>query len=207
MKTYRLAIAAAAVALALPLIGSPVGDAVGAKKAKERTDYARNAGAVNGIKASRQPRAGALVPLGEDGRFPQSVGVAGPAGPKGDKGDKGLQGQMGPRGATGPAGPAGPTGPAGPAGPRGISGYEYQTAGHHIDPEDYETWRVDCTGGRRALGGGVAASGPSQGNQRYGSVVQSAPAGEVPSGWVVTYSNGFSQGIMSAYAWVICAYV
>ena len=207
MKTYRLAIAVAAVALALPLIGSPVGDAVGAKQAKQtkRTaNYARNAGAINGIKASREPRAGALVPLGADGRFPPSVGVAGP---KGDKGDKGLQGQMGPRGATGPAGPAGPIGPVGPAGPRGISGYEYQTAGHHIDPEDYETWRVDCTGGRRALGGGVAASGPYQGSYRYGSVVQSAPAGSEPSGWVVTYSNGFSQGIISAYAWVICAYV
>jgi hypothetical protein len=204
VKTSRLVIAVAAVALALPLIGSPVGDAVGAKKAKERTSYARNAGAVNGIKASREPRAGALVPLGEDGRFPPSVGVAGP---KGDKGDRGLQGQMGPRGATGPAGPAGPSGPVGPVGPRGISGYEYQTAGHSIGPEDYETWKVDCTGGRRALGGGVSMSGPYQGSYRYGSVVQSAPAGEIPSGWVVTYSNDFSQGIITAYAWVICAYV
>ena len=206
--TYRLAIAVAAVALALPLIGSPVGDAIGAKQAKQTkktANYARNAGAVNGIKASREPRAGALVPLGEDGRFPPSVGVAGPQGPKGDRG---LQGQQGPRGTTGPAGPAGPTGAQGPIGPRGISGYEYQTAGHHIDPEDYETWTVECTGGRQALGGGVAARGPYQGNQLYGSVVQSAPAGSgVPNGWVVTYSNGFSQGIVSAYAWVICAYV
>ena len=88
-----------------------------------------------------------------------------------------------------------------------MSGYEYKTAGHSIDPEDYETWSVECTTGKRALGGGVAARGPYQGNQRYGSVVQSAPAGEVPRGWVVTYSNGFSQGIMTAYAWVIGAYV
>jgi hypothetical protein len=166
VKKYRLAIVVSMLAVALPLIGSPVGDAVGAKQAKRTANYARNAGAVNGIQASRKPRPGALVPLGADGKFPQSV-----------------------------------------AGPRGMSGYEYQTAGHSIDPEDDETWSVSCTGGRRALGGAVSVSGPYQGSYRHGSVVQSAPAGSEPNGWVVTYSNGFSQGIITAYAWVICAYV
>ena len=144
------------------------------------------------------------MPLGADGRFPTSVGVAGPAGPQGPKGDRGAQGL---RGATGPAGPAGVPGPTGPAGPPGITGWEYRTAGHQIDPEDYETWSVDCTVGKHALGGGVAISGPYQGSYRHGSVVQSAPAGADARGWVVTYSNGFSQGIITAYAWVLCAYV
>ena len=204
MKKYRLAIVVSTLVLALPLIGSPVGDAIGAKQAKRATKFARNAGAVNGIKASREPRAGALVPLGADGRFPPSVGVAGPAGPQGPKGDRGTQG---PRGLTGPAGPAGGPGPTGPPGAPGMSGWEYKTAGMSIGPEDYETWSVDCTPGKQALGGGVALSnGPYQGSWPRATVIQSAPAGP-GTGWLVTFRNGFSQGIMTAYAWVICAYV
>jgi hypothetical protein len=41
---------------------------------------------VNGIGTSRIPRPGYLVPLGPNGRFPYSVGVAGPQGPPGASG-------------------------------------------------------------------------------------------------------------------------
>ena len=139
-----------------------------------------------------------------------SQGAAGPKGDTGPKGDPGARGPAGPRGSAGPAGPAGPMGPEGAPGPRGPSGYSgwsYHTEGHSIAPEDYETWGVNCPAGKHALGGGVAASGPYVGNYRYGSVVQSAPAGADATGWVVTYSNDFSQGTMSAYVWVLCANV
>jgi Collagen triple helix repeat (20 copies) len=94
---------------------SPVGDAARRSVAA----YARNAGAVNGIKASRTPRPGRLVPLGRNAKLPASVlplqrgqrGAPGPAGPSGPAGP------VGPPGPTGVAGPPGPVGPAGPPGP------------------------------------------------------------------------------------------
>jgi len=96
----RLPLTLSAIALVVALFGAtPLGraarDLTGvvppfAKKA----GYATNAGAVNGIRASRTAKAGYLVPLGADGKFPVSVGQAGPAGP------------AGPAGAQGPAGPA-----------------------------------------------------------------------------------------------------
>jgi hypothetical protein len=78
--------------------------------------FATNAGAVNGIKASRKPKPGRLVPLGRNAKLPTSVvptirgprgttGARGPAGPQGPAGAPGPQGAQGPQGATGPAGP------------------------------------------------------------------------------------------------------
>ncbi len=144
---------------------------------------------------------------------PGPQGAPGVPGSKGDRGEPGARGPAGPKGdpgskgETGPAGATGPQGPPGPTGPSGISGWSYHTKGHTIGPENYETWAVDCPAGKRALGGGVAMSGPYQGSFRHGAVVQSAPAGAAATGWVVTYSNGFSQGNITAYAWVICAHV
>jgi hypothetical protein len=78
----RLPIILSSTALAVALFGAtPLGEAAGDLAGKivpraKRADYAANAGAVNGIKASRAPRAGFLVPLGSDGKLPQSI-VAG----------------------------------------------------------------------------------------------------------------------------------
>jgi Collagen triple helix repeat (20 copies) len=142
---------------------------------------------------------------------PGPQGAPGAPGPKGDKGEAGARGPAGPKGdpgpkgETGPAGPAGPQGPPGPMDPSVIRNWSYHTQGHAIGPDDYEKWKVDCPAGKRALGGGVAASGPYQGNQQNGAVVSSAPAGAEGTGWAVTYSNDFSIGTMTAYAWVLCA--
>lgn len=60
--------------------------------------FARNADKVDGIHASRKPRAGYLLALGQDKRFAISVapvGATGPSGPEGDKGDAGSQGPPG----------------------------------------------------------------------------------------------------------------
>jgi hypothetical protein len=59
--------------------------------------FAKNAGAVGGIKASKTPKAGQLLPLGANKKFPASVVPRGP---------QGAQGIPGPAGAAGPAGPS-----------------------------------------------------------------------------------------------------
>ena len=121
----RLPLVLSATALVVAVFGStPVGHAVGSAipafaKSAGYAKQAGNASALNGIKASKQPRAGrARCPLGADGKFPSSVGLVGPAGPagsKGDRGDRGETGAVGPKGATGPAGPVGARGPSGRA--------------------------------------------------------------------------------------------
>ena len=88
----RLPLVLSATALVVALLGAtPLGHAAGGL-ARAIPAFAKNAGAVDGIRASRTARPGYLVPLGPGGRFPVSVGQVGPAGP------------------AGPPGPAGPTG-------------------------------------------------------------------------------------------------
>jgi hypothetical protein len=103
----------AALGLAL-LAWSPLGHAAGRTVAT----FAKNAGAVNGIKASRKPAAGRLLPLGRNGKFPTAVVPV----QRGARGADGAPGQRGPEGARGPAGPVGPVGAAGPTGPVGPAG-------------------------------------------------------------------------------------
>ncbi len=213
----RLPIVLAATALGVAVFGStPVGHAVGSAVSPLAThaktaDYATNAGAVNGVKASKRPRAGQLVPLGKDGKFPASVGLGGPAGPQGPKGDKGEQGPAGPKGATGPKGPAGPAGPAGapgpagPPGPSGISGWQYLTAAMAIPRDQSRTWQVNCPSGKKALGGGVSTTA---GNTKVSQVSESAPAGAAAIGWAASvYTTPDAGSTPTYYAWVICAYV
>ncbi len=90
---------------ALVLTALAAGPAGGAAR-RSIAAFAANAGAVNGIKASRTPRPGRLVSLGRNAKFPASV----------------VPIQRGARGATGPQGPAGLSGPAGPQGPAGAPG-------------------------------------------------------------------------------------
>lgn len=91
----RAAIVLSALSLIVSLVGVTPADAVRAVK------HALNADKVGGIRASRTPRPGRLLPLGADRRFPAAVlpqSVRGPRGPEG------------PRGATGPPGSQGPAG-------------------------------------------------------------------------------------------------
>jgi hypothetical protein len=50
--------------------------------------FAQDSGKVNGLRASKKPKPGRLLPLGKNGKFPASVvpAIAGPAGSKGDPG-------------------------------------------------------------------------------------------------------------------------
>lgn len=79
------------MALAVALVGTP-GEAVSAVK---RVVFADKAGSVNGIKASKKPKAGRLLALDKKKKFPRSVLPSG------------LNGAQGPKGNPGPQGPAG----------------------------------------------------------------------------------------------------
>ena len=100
MRTTRFIAALGGTALLLLLLAaSPAGGAAGRSIAA----FARNAGAVNGIKASRTPKPGRLVPLGRNAKLPSSVvptvrGARGPQGPIGPTGPRGAQGAAGPAG-------------------------------------------------------------------------------------------------------------
>ena len=88
----RLPVILSVTALTVALLGTtPVGRAAheltrAIPGFAKTAGYARNAGAVDGIRASRTARAGYLVPLGSSGKFPASVGQAGPPGPPGPAG-------------------------------------------------------------------------------------------------------------------------
>jgi hypothetical protein len=102
----RTFVVLAGVVLALgALAASPAGGAA----RRSIVAFASNAGAVNGIKASRTPKPGRLVPLGRNAKLPGSVVPT-------------IRGPRGATGAPGPVGPQGPAGPAGPPGPQGATG-------------------------------------------------------------------------------------
>jgi len=107
VRTARTIGACAAAAFMLVVLtASPAGGAA----RRSIASFAANAGAVNGIKASRTPKPGRLIPLGRNAKLPPSVvpttrGARGPAGPKGAPGPQGAAGPQGPPGAPGTAGP------------------------------------------------------------------------------------------------------
>jgi Collagen triple helix repeat (20 copies) len=88
----------------------------------DRALFARNAGSVDGLSATKRPRPGKLLALNAKGKFPARVLPPGTQGPAGAAGPEGPTGETGPAGAAGPTGPAGPEGVAGPAGPKGDPG-------------------------------------------------------------------------------------
>jgi hypothetical protein len=102
VRTVRIIVSGAALVLVL-LVASPAGGAA----RRSIAAFAHNAGAVNGIKASRTPKPGRLVPLGKNAKLPSSVVPT----------VRGARGLPGPQGQVGPAGPQGPRGATGPAGP------------------------------------------------------------------------------------------
>ena len=110
MRKTRLIAATAGAALALVALAA--GPAGGAARRTIAT-FAANAGAVNGIKASRSPKPGRLVPLGRNAKLPASVVPV----QRGARGEPGAPGPQGPPGAAGPRGAQGLAGPPGPSGP------------------------------------------------------------------------------------------
>jgi hypothetical protein len=181
----RLPIILSATALAVALFGStPLGHAVVSAVPPFAThaktaDYAKNAGAVSGLKASKRPHAGWLVALAKDGKFPASVGQVGPAGQRGDKGAPGLQGAKG---------------DSGPAGSPGISAYETlmsQTV--TLGPNGVVSQTLNCPTGKVPLGGGF------NGNATF---TESIP---FDNGWAVRGQAGAAGAEFNVF--VVCAKV
>jgi hypothetical protein len=138
LTVRRAVVAGTLLALAALLAATPVGAAAGGWV--KRALYAKEAGKVDGLSASRTAIPGHLLALGEDGKFPASVVPAGQQGPTGP------QGPAGPPGSAGPRGEPGEPGPAGPAGPQGEPG---AAAAAH--------WAVVAADGSLIRGNGVAA--------------------------------------------------
>ena len=164
----RLPIILSATALAVALFGStPLGNAARTIAGKvppfaAKAGYATNSGSVNGIKASRNARPGYLIALGANGKFPRSIGQAGPSGPPGPHGDKGDKGDKG---------------DAGPTGQPGLSGLQVVSANSNSDSAALKTLGIDCPTGKKAIGGGAvqnAAGDPI-------AIINSSPKGD--TGW------------------------
>lgn len=120
-----------------------------------------NADKVDGLHASKKPRAGRLLALDRRKKFPASVlptGLTGAPGPQGAPGPRGADGLIGAAGATGATGSAGPTGATGAV---GISARELVTAESINDASDVKAAVVYCPGTKLVIGGGATAVGES----------------------------------------------
>jgi hypothetical protein len=182
----RLPIALALAGLLVGLLGfTSLGEAASnGLRVVPVANYAKNAGAVNGIQASRTPKPFQLVPLNKKGKFPDStlpdaisIGIEGPPGPKGDqgpagpqgaKGDPGLQGDQGLPGTQGPAGPQGDKGPAGPAGVVGLTVVSASTG--PADAINSKSVSILCPAGKSVIGGGAQVVPPTGGANLTSSV-------------------------------------
>lgn len=127
MRHKWMIASAIAVLAVVGLVAASLGSST---PSKAKPPVAVNADRVDGLHASRTPKAGALVALGKNAKLPVSVipQLAGSMGPKGDTGPAGPIGATGPRGetgATGATGAQGPQGPQGPKGDRAVSAYAY----------------------------------------------------------------------------------
>lgn len=86
----RLPLILSSLALVVALSGVGPADAA---RAVRRALFANSAGSLNGIKASKKPHPGRLLPLDATGRYPSSVlpsSIRGPRGPQGPAGPAGT---------------------------------------------------------------------------------------------------------------------
>jgi hypothetical protein len=222
-----LPLALALAALVVGVLGwTGLGEAAGNVV---RVAFAKNAGSVDGISASRKPKAGSLFPLGKGGRFPDRViptltglegqkgdkgdtgatgakgspGPAGPPGPQGVKGDSGLNGAQGPQGPAGPGGPPGTQGPPGQPGANGapgMSGYEIKVGD---TPSSSGPATADCPEGKKAVGGGGLFGGDDPNDVALAS---SLPVNSGTT-WRVTALDTDTSDAYTLTAYAVCVTV
>lgn len=193
--------------------------------------FAKNAGAVDGISASRSPKPGKLLALGKNGRFPpkaipgNGIVLEGPRGEKGAKGDPGPRGPQGPAGQTGPQGaqgpqgsggvpgPAGPTGERGPQGIQGVQGLKGDkgdtgppgVSGYEVvqstGSAGQNTVVATCEN-KKAIGGGGDVSDSA--SPKDVSIKSSHP-NDAGDGWSVTALDPDNSGDFTLTAYAVCA--
>src|SRR6478672_11599174 len=101
MNRRRLPLVLSAAALVVAVLGATPNGFAAFKGVAKVALFAKNAAKVGGITASKKPKAGKLLPLGKNGKFPASVvpaGQRGPVGPIGSQGPQGFPGQKGAKG-------------------------------------------------------------------------------------------------------------
>ena len=196
-----IAIAALPAALVLALFGAAQAGQAAAGAVRVAL-FAKNSDRVDGLRVARTPRAGRLLPLGRNGRFPASVvpTLVGPAGPTGDpgargpQGDPGLPGPKGEPGDPGPKGLKGDQGAKGMQGQSGVSGYQVVTgAALSLAPGQTGTSNAPCPPAKVVVGGGITsgayvalnASGPANFNTAWHVVARNVDA---QPGWVTPYA-------------------
>jgi hypothetical protein len=114
----RLPIVLSIAAVLVAVAGiTPLGEA--ARDALPRARFALNSDKVDGIHASRNPKAGRLLALGKNKKFPASVITA----------------------------------------PAGFSGLEILTGASATDSSSPKAVVVNCTAGKKVIGGGVQVTG------------------------------------------------
>jgi hypothetical protein len=147
--------------------------------------FARNAGKVDGIDASRRPRAGYLLALGKNKKFPASVGAVGPAGPAGPKGDKGDKGDAGPQGLP------------------GVSGREVVLKSSASNSSSFRSVVAQCPAGKSVVGGGGLVS-----NLATGGPALAGSRSEGSDGWIAyAIETAAYAGNWDLTAYAVCARV
>jgi hypothetical protein len=211
----RVPIALGIAALVVGVLGfTPLVNA--ASRAVRVAVYAKNAGKVNGISASRKRKPGQLIALNKNGKFPASVipdsaiglEIEGPQGPPGIQGPKGDTGPQGPKGDAGPAGAQGdpgltgqrgPQGPQGPAGPPGVTDLVQENASSLSNSETAKQISVLCPDGKSVLGGGVNVDPADP----HVAVQESAPVGGDQQGWS---ARAIEIGVGTDQDWSVSVY-
>jgi hypothetical protein len=171
--------------------------------------FATDSDKVDGLHASRTPRAGALLSLGANRKFPSAVLPlkAGPQGAKGDTGPAGPQGVKGDIGPAGPQGVKGDIGPAGPQGPSGLSGYVRVESATAVDGADYKEGSATCPPGTKVLGGG-AVIGSTVGNHQHGVFISDSFPYPGQEAWYVSAAESSEMGaVWGLWVYAICAKV
>jgi hypothetical protein len=135
---------------------------------------------------------------GADWEVVASKGDAGAAGAKGDKGDKGDTGAQGAQGIQGPKGDTGA--------PGGVAGFELvaEPTGTVQGGTDPRLDTATCPAGKKALGGGIVATGGDPGDlnyKQYPQVLWSGP-GDDEKSWQVEW---YAAGNVTTEVRVICA--
>ena len=81
MDRQRLPVVLSAAALVIAVLGATPHSFAALRGVTKVALFAKNAGKVGGIAASKKPKAGKLLPLGKNGKFPASVFPAAVTGP------------------------------------------------------------------------------------------------------------------------------
>jgi hypothetical protein len=101
-----------------------------------------------------------------------------------------------------PAGPAGAPGPQGPAGPAGSANYVRISSPATLAPGSYVAYGLTCTGGRRAVGGGLdLTAGPTVSQIVKVTTHESYPFSDTQ--WRIGVANMNSMSI-AATVYVVC---